>query len=376
MPACESGLASALTTPLVLALALGLGLATIPSPAAGGPITGDGVGGPQPALDPRPDIRALAVAIEPLITHTRVLTFEQLAADFPEEVLVGALGRILVTGGIVARHRAALLLGRSRNPLATLILLEEARRARTRTAQASILQGLKKMGATGVSQPIGEGKFLLTLERIAEHPPRDVVPHLLPLLNSYKDFRVPIIRTLARIDAREAIRPIQTLVGSGDEVDAEALGALAWLGSDTVINRERLARALPRAAEMGDRALGAFQSILYYLHRLAVHRGDPEAVKPLFYVAPHATEPFRTQSMAILHKIAVEAPQVFVRGFALIASADRDEFIPDFVAYLYQKDLDEEFLTAWHLAFRDLDLAFGHHDLAQRIVGKVRLAIP
>src|SRR5204863_3782573 len=121
---------------------------------------------------------------------------------------------------------------------------------------------------------------------------------------------------------------LQSMLGGADEVDAEVVGALAWFGVDRDANRERLARALPRAVEMGQRGLGAFQSICFYLQQLAVKIRDPLAIKPLVYIAPHAAEPMRTQSMAVLHKIAIADPAVFVTGIAQVANADRQEIIP------------------------------------------------
>jgi hypothetical protein len=71
--------------------------------------------------------------------------------------------------------------------------------------------------------------------------------------------------------------------------------------------------------------------------------------------------------MASLHKIAVASPPLFLSGLAMIAPADLDEFIPELVSYLYQKDLDADFMKIWHEAFRNLDLSYPHPDLAQRI---------
>ncbi|MBI4860743.1 MAG: hypothetical protein HY815_10850 [Candidatus Riflebacteria bacterium] len=334
-----------------------------------------GFGGPQ-AARLQTDLKDLADAIEDEVAHERKLAFEELAAHFPAEVVVQALARIIAKGGIVARHQAARLLGQAPGQVPRLILLEEVRRKHARTTLQGIVCALRPVGARDIDHPIAEGKLLLLLEQIAENPERNVTEHLIPLLNSYPEFRIPIVRTLARIQAKEAITPIKSLVGGSDDLEAEALGALMHLGVDYEANRERLSRALPRAAEWGQRGLGAFQTILFYLHQATMVRKDPLAVKPIFYIVPHGAEPFRSQAMGILYKIALQAPQVFVKGVAALAGADQDEFMDDLVAFLYQKDLDQQFIDSWSSTFKNLDLSFQHHDLAQRMVRMVRDKVP
>lgn len=319
------------------------------------------------------DLLALVREIEDPVSADPRLRFRDLTVRYPEEVVVQALARILATGSTDARYQAARLLGQANGPIPTLILLDEARRGRYRSLTLVIMKALKKKyGSMDPVCPIDEGQLFRLLDEIAEKPPMDVLEHLIPLLSSYPEWRIPIVRTLAKIGSRQSIRPIQGLIGSSDELDAEALGALMMLGCDYELNRARLAQALPRAVELGAQGLGAFQSIVFYLREAALANNDPAAAKPLFYIVPHGNEPFRTQAMASLHKISVAAPRVFVSGLAMIAPADRDEFIPDLVAYLHQKDLEAEFMSTWHMAFRDLDLSFPYPDLVQTIERGVR----
>jgi hypothetical protein len=366
----------------LLGLSLGLALAMSPvapafaqwSPALVGsaPRTEAAVaafGGPQAAQDLGSDIRSLSSVIAERVATDRELTFEQLTHSYPEEVVIGALARLLARGkSATLRGRAAHLLGEAPGHIPTLIMLDEVRRTKSKAVSGAIYKQLGKFGGRGADEPIPESKFLYMLEKISEETRTDAGQYLMPLLNTWPGFRVPIVRAISRINYRDAIPALKTMLGGSDEVDAEIIGALAWFNVDREANRERLARALPRSAELGDKGLGAFQSILFYMHQMALRNRDPLCVKPLVYVIPHAAEPFRTQAMAILHKIAVADPAVFVTGIAQVGTYDRDEIIKDFVAYVYQKDFDQQLLDTFHRAFRDLDLDFPHHDLAQAII--------
>ena len=335
-----------------------------------------GFGGPVAAQNEGADIRALTARLEDEVTEDRDLTFDQLTQRYPEEVVVGALGRMVAKGPNAGRSRAAHVLAQAPGPIPVLILLDQLRQTRSKVLKRTIATELARYGGSGPEAPIAEGKFLLILEKIGEDNRTDAGQYLLPLLNTWPGFRVPLIRTLARIQYRPAIPSLQSMLGGSDEVDAEILGALAWFGVDKDANRERLARALPRSCEMGARGLGTFQSICYYLEQLAIKTRDPLAVKPLVYIPSHATEPMRTQSMAVLHKIAVADPAVFVTGIAQVADADRNEFIKDFVAYCYQKDYDRNLIDTFQRAFRDLDLDFPHHDVARAIMYRANYEIP
>ena len=336
-----------------------------------------GFGGPQAAQDLGSDIRSLSAVIAGRVAADRDLTFEQLTQSYPEEVVIGALARLLAKGkSATTRSRAAHLLGEAQGHVPVLVMLDEVRRTTSRAVSGAIHKVLKKWGGRGADEPIPEQKFLYILEKIGEEKRTDAGQYLMPLLNTWPGFRVPIVRAIARIDYRDAIPAFKTMLGGSDEVDAEVIGALAWFNVDREANRERLARALPRSAEMGEKGISAFQSILFYLHQLALRNRDPLAVKPMVYVVPHASEPFRTQAMATLHKIAVADPAVFVTGIAQVSHTDRREIIKDFVAYCYQKDFDQDLMATFHRAFRDLDLDFPHHDIAQAVMNEASLHIP
>lgn len=371
----------------LLGLSLGLAMAAAPvvpafaqwSPALVGPRTEAatvGFGGPVAAHDSGSDIRSLADRLEDDVAGDRDLTFEVLTQRYPEEVVIGALGRMLAKSPQGVKSRAAKILADAPGPIPVLILLDNLRRVKSKSAQAVIAKELARYGGTGADAPIAEGKFLLMLEKIGEENRADAGQYLAPLLNTWPGFRVPIVRALARINHRPAIPAFQSMLGGSDEVDAEVIGALALMGVDREANRERISRALPRAVELGEAGLGAFQSICFYLQHMSVRYRDPLCVKPLIYVTPHAAEPMRTQSMAILHKIAVADPAVFVTGVAQVAHTDRGEFIKDFIAYCYQKDFDQDLIATFQRAFRDLDLDFPHHDLAMAILYEANYQIP
>lgn len=335
-----------------------------------------GFGGPVAAQEAGSDIRSLADRLEDEVTGDRDLTFEALTQRYPEEVVVGALARMVSTGSVQTRSRAAHVLAQAPGPIPVLILLDNLRRVKAKSVQTSICKELAKYGGTGLDSPISEGKFLLMLEKIGEENRTDAGQFLVPLLNTWPGFRVPIVRALARINHRPAITAFQSMLGGSDEIDAEVIGALALMGVDRDANRERLARALPRACELGQKGLGAFQSICFYLQHMAIKYRDPLAVKPLLYIPPHAQEPMRTQSMAVIHKIAAADPAVFVTGIAQVSHTDRREIIKDFVAYCYQKDFDQDLMATFHRAFRDLDLEFPHHDIAQAVMYEAHHHIP
>lgn len=371
----------------LLGLSLGLAMLSAPmvpvfaqwSPALIGSRTQSATvafGGPVAAADAGADIRSLADQLEDEVAGDRDLTFDQLTQRYPEEVVVGAVARMLSNGSAQTKARAARVLAEAPGPIPVLILLDNMRRGKSKATQAAIAKELARYGGTGPDAPIAEGKFLLMLEKIGEENRADAGQYLLPLLNTWPGFRVPIVRALARINHRPAIPAFQSMLGGSDEVDAEVIGALALMGVDRDANRERLARALPRSCEMGQAGLGAFQSICFYLQHMAVRYRDPLCVKPLVYVSPHAAEPMRTQAMAILHKIAVADPAVFVTGVAQVANVDRQEIIKDFIAYCYQKDFDQDLIVTFHRAFRDLDLEFPHHDVAQAFVYAANHQIP
>jgi hypothetical protein len=58
--------------------------------------------GPQTA-DMREDLRLLADDLEEDVGHDETLTFARLSAEYPPEVAVQALGRLLAKGGVLAR---------------------------------------------------------------------------------------------------------------------------------------------------------------------------------------------------------------------------------------------------------------------------------
>ena len=333
-------------------------------------------GGPVAAQDQGADIRSLADRLEDDVAGDRDLTFEALTQRYPEEVVIGALGRMLNRGPQNMKSRAAHILADAPGPIPVLILLDNLRQVKSKAGRAAIAKELARYGGTGPDMPIAEGKFLLMLEKIGEENRTDAGQYLLPLLNTWPGFRVPIVRALARINYRPAIPAFQSMLGGSDEVDSEVVGALALMGVDRDANRERLARAFPRSVEMGQAGLGSFQSMCFYFKEMAVRFRDPLAVKPLVYVPPHAAEPMRTQAMATLHKIAIADPAVFVTGIAQVSNADRIEIIQDFVAYCYQKDFDQELIVTFQRAFRDLDLDFPHHDVAENIMYVANHHIP
>ena len=370
----------------LLGLSLGIAMAAAPvvpvfaqwSPALVGRTESATVafGGPVAAQDSGADIRSLADRLEDEVAGDRDLSFEALTQRYPEEVVIGALARMVSSGSPAMKARAAHVLADAPGPIPVLILLDNLRRVKSKATQAAIGKELAKYGGTGPDSPIGEGKFLLMLEKIGEENRTDAGQFLLPLLNTWPGFRVPVVRALARINYRPAIPAFQSMLGGSDEVDAEVIGALALMGVDREANRERLARALPRACELGEKGLGAFQSIAFYLQHMAIKYRDPLSVKPLLYIPPHADEPMRTQAMAVLHKIAVTDPAVFVTGIAQVANVDRKEIIKDFIAYCYQKDFDQELIATFNRAFRDLDLEFPHHDLAMAIMYEANFQVP
>jgi hypothetical protein len=154
-------------------------------------------------------------------------------------------------------------------------------------------------------------------------------------------------------------------------MDAEALGALKLMGVDYELNRDRLAKALPRAAEMGEECLPIYETILHYLLATFEKKKDPVALRPIFYIPPHGAEPYRSQAMGVLGRSFKSDMKGFVAALDGLVFTDKEEFIDEFVAYLHQKDQLDDFQQAFKQAFMNIDLNYDHHDTAQLLQDRV-----
>lgn len=338
--------------------------------------------GASTSLDRSADIAAIARTLEEYLSDGTGPSWQELADVAPAEILLPALGRVLVEGRTRARLRAARVLGTSKEPLAALVLLDAIPRETDASIERALVLALKpwrqgdRRYEEALDEPVSEGWLWATLESLGRTRDSSALPVLTRLLETWPGHRLPLIRAIARIGDPSSIPTLRGLVGQSNETDAEAIGALALLGVDYAENRGRLVRALPRASERGHAGLQACRSILHYLREIALARSDAEALVPLFYVVTHGPEPSRSDAMTALHRVCAQRPQLFLTAMGMISPTDQDEFVPHLVAFVFARDTAWDFIKLWKKAFPNLDLENDNMNLVYRVRRALENAIP
>lgn len=305
------------------------------------------------------------------------ISWERLASRTSKKILLPALDEVMQRGTMSSRIEAARILGESTDPEATLILLDHVRRHGDLPTAKSIVKALEGWRHEKVDyhaalmHPVAEEKFAMYIEDVIRQDRKEMLPYLERLLETWPEYGVPLLRAVGHLGGASSAPFVKRYIGYRPEMDAEALGALALMGIDYELNRDRLAKALPRAAEMGEECLPIYETILHYLMASFQKRKDPLALKPIFFIPPHGTEPYRSQAMGVLGRAFKADMKGFCAALDGLIFTDREEFIDEFVAYLHQKDQVDDFQQAFRAAFTNLDLNYDHHDTAQELEKRV-----
>lgn len=303
--------------------------------------------------------------------------WEKLASRTPKKILLPALDEVMQRGTMSSRIEAARILGESTDPEATLILLDHVRRHGDLPTAKSIVKALEGWRSDRVDyhaalqHPVAEEKFSMYIEDVIRQNRKDLLPYLERLLETWPEYGVPLLRAVGHLGGASSAPFVKRYIGYRPEMDAEALGALALLGVDYELNRDRLAKALPRAAEMGEECLPIYETLLHYLMAAFQKKKDPLALRPIFYIPPHGAEPYRSQAMGVLSRASKIDPKGFIAGLDGLVYTDREEFIDEFVAYLHQKDQLDDFQQAFRKAFENLDLNYKYHETATLVQDRV-----